>query len=112
MESKPASAAIRAAHRKLSEALPFSDRADFVDADRGFIAALDPGVVGASDGRVVWDNDSYAFLSGEAPPSVNPSLWRQSTLVAKQGLYGWLRAFTRCAGWIFRTSRSSRATRE
>ena len=87
MESKPASAAIRAAHRKLSEALPFSDRADFVDADRGFIAALDPGVVGASDGRVVWDNDSYAFLSGDAPPSVNPSLWRQSTLVAKQGLY-------------------------
>ena len=87
MESKPASAAIRAAHRKLSEALPFSDRADFVDADRGFIAALDPGVVGASDGRVVWDSDSYAFLSGEAPPSVNPSLWRQSTLVAKQGLY-------------------------
>ena len=87
MESKPASAAIRAAHRKLSEALPFSDRADFVDADRGFIAALDPCVVGASDGRVVWDNDSYAFLSGDAPPSVNPSLWRQSTLVAKQGLY-------------------------
>ncbi|WP_144670523.1 alkyl/aryl-sulfatase [Arthrobacter sp. U41] len=87
MESKPASAAIRAAHRKLSEALPFSDRADFGDADRGFIAALDPGVVSASDGRVVWDSDSYAFLSGEAPPSVNPSLWRQSTLVAKQGLY-------------------------
>ena len=87
MESKPASEAIRAAHRKLSEALPFSDRADFVDADRGFIAALDPGVVGASDGRAVWDSDSYAFLSGEAPPSVNPSLWRQSTLVAKQGLY-------------------------
>ena len=39
MESKPASAAIRAAHSKLSEALPFSDRADFADADRGFVAA-------------------------------------------------------------------------
>jgi alkyl sulfatase BDS1-like metallo-beta-lactamase superfamily hydrolase len=35
----------------------------------------------------VWDTDSYAFLTGEAPTSVNRSLWRQSTLVAKQGLY-------------------------
>jgi alkyl sulfatase BDS1-like metallo-beta-lactamase superfamily hydrolase len=87
MKSKPATAVIQTAHRKLSEALPFSDRADFVDADRGFIAALEPGVVRASDGRVVWDNDSYAFLSGDAPASVNPSLWRQSSLVAKQGLY-------------------------
>ena len=82
MKSKPATAVIQTAHRKLSEALPFSDRADFVDADRGFIAALEPGVVRASDGRVVWDNDSYAFLSGDAPASVNPSLWRQSYLVA------------------------------
>ena len=87
MEPKPATAAVHAANRELSETLPFSDRADFVDADRGFMAALDPGVVRASDGRVVWDNDSYAFLSGDAPPSVNPSLWRQSSLVAKQGLY-------------------------
>ena len=35
----------------------------------------------------MWESDSYAFLSGDAPTSVNPSLWRQSTLVAKQGLY-------------------------
>ena len=40
-----------------------------------------------ADGHVVWDNDSYAFLAGDAPASVNPSLWRQSQLVAKQGLY-------------------------
>jgi alkyl sulfatase BDS1-like metallo-beta-lactamase superfamily hydrolase len=44
-------------------------------------------VVRAADGRSVWDNDSHAFLTGEAPTSVNPSLWRQSTLVAKQGLF-------------------------
>ena len=36
---------------------------------------------------MVWDNDVYDFLGGEAPPSVHPSLWRQSALVAKQGLY-------------------------
>ena len=72
MESKPASAAIRAVHRKLSEALPFGDTADFDDADRGFIGALEPGVVGASDGRVVWDNDTYAFSPVTHPPTVQP----------------------------------------
>lgn len=66
---------------------PFDDTQDFQDAGRGFIAKLEPGVVRAEDGRVVWDNDSYAFLTGEAPDSVNPSLWRQSSLAALQGLY-------------------------
>jgi alkyl sulfatase BDS1-like metallo-beta-lactamase superfamily hydrolase len=36
---------------------------------------------------VVWDNDVYGFLTGDAPSSVHPSLWRQSELCAKQGLY-------------------------
>ena len=67
--------------------LPFDDTRDFDDADRGFIAALEPCVVTAADGRVVWDNDVYGFLTGDAPTSVHPSLWRQSTLAAKQGLY-------------------------
>ena len=67
--------------------LPFEDTADFDDADRGFIGALQPCVIKAADGRVVWDNDAYAFLAGEAPPTVHPSLWRQSQLCAKQGLY-------------------------
>jgi alkyl sulfatase BDS1-like metallo-beta-lactamase superfamily hydrolase len=69
------------------EPLPFDDTADFTDADRGFIAALTPCVVKAADGRVVWDNDAYAFLAGDAPPTVHPSLWRQCMLTAKQGLY-------------------------
>lgn len=87
MQPKPASAAIEAAHRHVSIELPLADRATFEDADRGFIAALTPAVITAADGRVVWDNDSYAFLEGEAPTTVHPSLWRQSQLVAKQGLY-------------------------
>ena len=65
----------------------FDDDTDFHDADRGFIAALSPCVIKAADGRVVWDNDAYSFLDGPAPTSVHPSLWRQSTLAAKQGLY-------------------------
>ena len=69
------------------DSLPLDDNGDFDDADRGFIGALTPGVVKAADGRVVWDNDAYAFLSGDSPPSVHPSLWRQSALLARQGLY-------------------------
>ncbi|MGA9675469.1 MAG: alkyl sulfatase dimerization domain-containing protein, partial [Mycobacterium sp.] len=85
VEPKPPSAVIESAHSELE--LPFHDTTDFDNADRGFIAALSPCVVKAADGRVVWDNDGYAFLSGPAPASVHPSLWRQSTLAAKQGLY-------------------------
>ncbi|WP_395577183.1 alkyl/aryl-sulfatase [Streptomyces sp. BK79] len=67
--------------------LPFSDSQDFEDARRGFIARRTPNAVTNADGAVVWDNDTYAFLEGEAPDTVNPSLWRQSKLVAEQGLF-------------------------
>ncbi|WP_196806443.1 alkyl/aryl-sulfatase [Mycobacterium simiae] len=85
VDHKPPSAPIESAHRNNS--LPWQDTTDFDNADRGFIAALSPCVIKAADGRVVWDNDAYAFLDGPAPASVHPSLWRQSILNAKQGLY-------------------------
>ncbi|WP_396917186.1 alkyl/aryl-sulfatase [Mycolicibacterium sp.] len=87
MEQKPPAAVIVSAHRDHLDTLPFDDTRDFTAADRGFIAALEPGVVKAADGRVVWDNDAYGFLTGEAPETVHPSLWRQSQLCARQGLY-------------------------
>ncbi|HET7665130.1 MAG TPA: alkyl sulfatase dimerization domain-containing protein [Mycobacterium sp.] len=87
MDQKPPTATIETAHSEHMTSLPFSDTTDFEDADRGFLAAQAPCVIRAADGRVVWDNDAYAFLSGDAPTSVHPSLWRQSALNAKQGLY-------------------------
>ncbi|MER6354961.1 alkyl sulfatase dimerization domain-containing protein [Streptomyces sp. NPDC001634] len=66
---------------------PFEDRTDFENADRGFVAALVPGVVTADDGRVVWDGDAYGFLDGDCPDTAHPSLWRQSQLCARRGLY-------------------------
>jgi alkyl sulfatase BDS1-like metallo-beta-lactamase superfamily hydrolase len=67
--------------------LPFEDTTDFDDAKRGLIAPGEPVVTNES-GAVVWDNGSYTnFLTGEAPDTVHPSLWRQSTLVAQQGLF-------------------------
>ena len=63
-----------------------SDRRDFEDADRGFITALDPLVITAADGRVVWDMD-WGFLDAECPPTAHPNLWRQGQLNARHGLY-------------------------
>ncbi len=76
-ESKPAQPAVAAANRKLLSQLPFSDRQDFDDAVRGFVATTpDPA-----------DPERFAFLNGEAPPTVNPSLWRQAQLNVPNGLF-------------------------
>lgn len=85
--SQSASQSIQSANRALRSSLPFDDVQDVEDADRGFLGALEPSAVETADGRVVWDADAYGFLTGDAPPTVNPSLWRQSQLVARQGLY-------------------------
>ncbi|MBV9512661.1 MAG: MBL fold metallo-hydrolase [Mycobacteriaceae bacterium] len=87
MTQKPPTPAIERAHKEHLGSLPLDDTADFNDADRGLIATLQPCVIKSADGRVVWDNDAYSFLTGDAPASVHPSLWRQSMLAAKQGLY-------------------------
>jgi alkyl sulfatase BDS1-like metallo-beta-lactamase superfamily hydrolase len=67
--------------------LDYGDRADFADADRGFIDTLDPLIIKAADGRVVFDTTGFAYLDGERPDTVNPSLWRQAQLCWKNGLY-------------------------
>jgi alkyl sulfatase BDS1-like metallo-beta-lactamase superfamily hydrolase len=66
--------------------LPFGDTTDFDATERGLVDAGDP-VVRNDAGEVIWDNGSYRFLTGEAPETVHPSLWRQSTLTARQGLF-------------------------
>jgi alkyl sulfatase BDS1-like metallo-beta-lactamase superfamily hydrolase len=75
------------ANRAVRLELAIEDREDFEDARRGFVAALTPALVSGTAGRVVWDMESYAFLDGECPDTVNPSLWRQSQLNAIHGLF-------------------------
>ncbi|MFC4373230.1 alkyl/aryl-sulfatase [Nocardia halotolerans] len=71
----------------MSTHLDFGDTTDFDNATRGLVAKLDPPVIKAADGRVVWDIGAYDFLDGECPPTANPSLWRQSRLCDIQGLF-------------------------
>ncbi|MCK9794048.1 MBL fold metallo-hydrolase [Isoptericola sp. 4D.3] len=84
---KPATPTIAAQQQEVLDSLPFSDRQDFEDATRGLMGRRQPNAVEAADGTVLWDNDTYAFLEGDAPDTVNPSLWRQSQLNAVEGLF-------------------------
>lgn len=63
------------------------DRTDFDNANRGFIARLEPAVISGKNGSVAYDADSFDFLKGEGADTVLPSLWRQSQLTAMHGLY-------------------------
>jgi alkyl sulfatase BDS1-like metallo-beta-lactamase superfamily hydrolase len=65
-----------------------SDHTDFDNAMRGLVSRLEPGVIKAADGRVVYDADAYTeATAGDCPDTVNPSLWRQSQLTSIQGLF-------------------------
>jgi len=74
------------ANAKLAQELDFSDRRDFEDARRGFIARPAGRIVGA-DGKTLVDFNAFDFVTGPAPATVNPSLWRHATLNANIGLF-------------------------
>ncbi len=82
-----ASAATAAANAAVAEALPLADAQDFEDARRGLVASEPELVIEGADGAVIWDSRRYGFVSGDAPASVNPSLWRQAELNGIHGLF-------------------------
>ncbi|MEK7318198.1 MAG: alkyl sulfatase dimerization domain-containing protein [Pseudomonadota bacterium] len=86
---KDATSATKAANQKLLSELPFSDRSDFDDAHRGFVAPLPNTVIKGSSGNAIWNPNQYAFIKegSQAPGTVNPSLWRQAQLINISGLF-------------------------
>lgn len=82
----PSAATIRA-QAALKKSLPFEDRQDFDFASRGYLGTLADPVIRRADGAVVWDLSAWDFVEGDAPDSVNPSLWRHAQLLAKSGLF-------------------------
>ncbi|MGE8315475.1 MAG: alkyl/aryl-sulfatase [Pseudomonas putida] len=84
--AKDASDLTRQSNQQWLQRLPFDDRSDFDNARRGLLEAVDQPVVNA-DGKTVWDLQRYAFLKGEAPATVNPSLWRIAQLNTLAGLF-------------------------
>jgi alkyl sulfatase BDS1-like metallo-beta-lactamase superfamily hydrolase len=85
---KDASVSVVAQHAATLKVLPFSDTRDFDEASRGFLGTLEHARITSAQGRVVWSLEPYGFLAEEkAPPTVDPSLWRQSRLNMNHGLF-------------------------
>jgi alkyl sulfatase BDS1-like metallo-beta-lactamase superfamily hydrolase len=84
---KPAHPATRAAHARLRAELDFDDRRDYDDVRRGFIGTIPQAEFPARAGGLAWSQRPYAFVDGEAPDTVNPSLWRLSQLNRVHGLF-------------------------
>ncbi|MEP4149065.1 MAG: alkyl sulfatase dimerization domain-containing protein [Halioglobus sp.] len=74
-------------NEEITRLLSLEDQQDFEDATKGLIAADDSSVVRTDAGKLVWDIPSYSFIDGDAPASVNPSLWRQERLNNIRGLF-------------------------
>ena len=87
-QPKPATEHTKTTQARVREQLNFDDRQSFDDAQRGFIASIDPITIKRPDGHITFDLEQLSFLYGEAPDTVNPSLWRQAQLNAQHhGLY-------------------------
>ena len=86
---KPATDATAAINRDAVALYDMEDRQDFYDTDRGFITGFPDDKVLQEDGSVLYDLTTYDWIDDDAPapPSVNPSLWRQSQLITRGGLY-------------------------
>jgi len=87
---KPATAATKAANEAVLKDLPFADKSDFDDAQRGFIARPDTLTIKNAQGNVVWDLEAYKkfiALDKAAPASINPSLYRNAQLNMIYGLF-------------------------
>ncbi len=82
-----ATEATRTANNKVASSLPIADQRDFVNANRGFLAKITDDKILNEDGSVAWDSRQFDFITGDAPDTVNPSLWRQGKLNSIHGLF-------------------------
>ena len=86
-QPKDASAYTRAMNNAVYKESNFHNQDDFQDAAKGFIATLTPMMIKDSAGNISWDMESYGFIKGDAPDTVNPSLWRIAKLNMMNGLF-------------------------
>jgi alkyl sulfatase BDS1-like metallo-beta-lactamase superfamily hydrolase len=87
LDPKPATGATIDAQKATAASLPIDDGRDAAFADQGFVATRSDPIIRAADGRPIWNLEAYAWMDGEAPATVNPSLWRHMKLLRKHGLY-------------------------
>jgi alkyl sulfatase BDS1-like metallo-beta-lactamase superfamily hydrolase len=82
-----ASATTKAEQQAIRAVLPPEGTRDAADSQRGFLATRLEPVILAPNGKPVWNLDAYAFVTGPAPETVNPSLWRHMSHLKRHGLF-------------------------
>ncbi|WP_233243616.1 alkyl/aryl-sulfatase [Bacterioplanes sanyensis] len=82
-----ATEATRQHQQAVRAALDLQQQDDWQQARRGQLASADDFSAHLPSGERIWDRAAYQFISGEAPDSVNPSLWRQAGLNNLSGLF-------------------------
>lgn len=87
IEPQAATGATAQANRAFGVALDLANQQDFEEASKGLVATMPDPVIKNAQGDVVWDGTKFAFTQGDAPASVNPSLWRQEKLNNQVGLF-------------------------
>ena len=86
-ETEGATTITAEANAEWYEKLDFSDRREFANAERGWLDNAKGRIIDGDDNRSAWDLQSYGDLNRDAPDTVNPSLWRNTQLNAKAGLF-------------------------
>ncbi len=82
-----ASGFTRAEQAAIIKELPPEGTRDAADSQRGFLATRKDPVILNAAGKPVWNLDAYAFVTGAAPLTVNPSLWRHMSHLKHHGLF-------------------------
>lgn len=84
VDSKAATEITKEKNEAVYNQLDFTGKTDFNNADKGFLAPL----INKGDIDGIINVSGLNFMQGkDAPPSVNPSLWRHAQLVNRGGLY-------------------------
>lgn len=86
-ETEGATAITAETNAERYEKLDFSDQRELANAERGWLDHAEGKVIYNDDGTTAWDLQSYGDLNRDAPDAVNPSLWRNTQLNAKAGLF-------------------------
>ena len=87
-QGKAPSEFTKAVLRKAQTTLPFGDKRDFEEQQKGFIAPMKDLQIKTDEGNVVWNMEQFQFIDQQDEfDSVHPSMHRIARLNMNYGLY-------------------------
>jgi alkyl sulfatase BDS1-like metallo-beta-lactamase superfamily hydrolase len=87
-KGKPPSEHTKKIFEEARPQLPFSDKQDFEEIQKGFIARPESGIIMADAGHEAWNKERYEFLlTDDEIDSIHPSMLRSERLNMNFGLY-------------------------